>query len=134
MNHVYVKYNEINTGTTTLTFNEIGTAVEVKKIGKGFAVLKAENLTDINNLIDAQESEIQVSQISKELFAEAVKDSETIKAIDAAVGLRIREKYTLDDELSMNYKADDNAEKVQFLAFRQEQIQIGRDQKAELGL
>lgn len=131
---VYVKYNEVNTGETTLTFIEVGTTVEVKRLGKGFAVLKAENLSDINEVIDAQDSQIEVSQISKELFLDSVKDSEIVKAIDAAVGMRIREKYTLDDELSMNYKADDNAEKVQFLEFRQEQIQIGRDQKAELGL
>lgn len=131
---IYVKYNEINTGETTLTFNEVGTVVEVKKIAKGFAVLKAENLSDINAIIDAQDSQIEVSQISKELFLDSVKDSEIVKAIDAAVSMRIREKYTLDDELSMNYKADDDAEKIAFLAFRTEQIQIGREQKAELGL
>ena len=131
---VYVKYNEVNTGETTLTFNEIGTAVEVKKIQKGFSVLKSENLTDINTLIDAQDVAIEVSQISKELFVEAVKDSETVKAIDAAVGMRIREKYTLDDELSMAYKADDSISKVEFLAYRQEQVNIAKEQKAELGL
>lgn len=131
---VYVKYNEVNTGETTLTFNEIGTAVEVKKIQKGFSVLKSENLTDINTLIDAQDVAIEVSQISKELFVEAVKDSETVKAIDAAVGMRIREKYTLDDELSMAYKADDSISKVEFLVYRQEQVNIAKEQKAEVGL
>ena len=131
---VYVKYNEVNTGETTLTFNEIGTAVEVKKIQKGFSVLKSENLIDINTLIDAQDVAIEVSQISKELFVEAVKDSETVKAIDAAVGMRIREKYTLDDELSMAYKADDSISKVEFLVYRQEQVNIAKEQKAEVGL
>lgn len=131
---VYVKYNEVNTGETTLTFIEVGTTVEVKRLGKGFAVLKAENLSDINEVIDAQDSQIEVSQISKELFLDSVKDSEIVKAIDAAVGMRIREKYTLDDELSMAYKADDNIEKIAFLNFRAEQIAIGRDQKAEIGL
>lgn len=131
---VYVKYNEVNTGETTLTFNEIGTAVEVKRIDKGYAVLKAENLTDINTLIDAQDTAIEVSQISKELFVDAVKDSEIVKAIDAAVGLRIREKYTLDDELSMAYKSETSNSKIAFLEFRQEQIKIAKEQKEELGL
>lgn len=131
---VYVKYNEVNTGETTLTFNEVGTVVEVKKIAKGFAVLKAENLSDINEVIDAQDSQIEVSQISKELFLDSVKDSETVKVIDAAVGLRIRERYTLDEELSMAYKPETSSSKIAFLEFRQEQIQIGREQKAELGL
>ena len=131
---VYVKYNEVNTGETTLTFNEIGTAVEVKRIDKGYAVLKAENLTDINTLIDAQDTAIEVSQISKELFVDAVKDSEIVKAIDAAVGLRIREKYTLDDELSMAYKSETSNSKIAFLEFRAEQIAIAKEQKEELGL
>lgn len=131
---VYVKYNEVNTGETTLTFIEVGTTVEVKRLGKGFAVLKAENLSDINEVIDAQDSQIEVSQISKELFLDSVKDSETIKAIDAAVGLRIRERYTLDEELSMAYKPETSSSKIAFLEFRQEQINIAKEQKAELGL
>lgn len=131
---VYVKYNEVNTGETTLTFIEVGTTVEVKRLGKGFAVLKAENLSDINEVIDAQDSQIEVSQISKELFLDSVKDSETIKAIDAAVGLRIRERYTLDEELSMAYKSETSSSKIAFLEFRQEQINIAKEQKAELGL
>lgn len=130
----YLKYNDVDTGETTITFNEVGTTVEVKKIQKGFVVLKAENLADITAVIDAQDPAIEVSQISKELFVEATKDAEIVKAIDAAVGMRIREKYTLDDELSMAYKADDSISKVEFLAFRQEQVNIAKEQKAELGL
>lgn len=130
----YLKYNDVDTGETTITFNEVGTIVEVKKIQKGFVVLKAENLADITAVIDAQDPAIEVSQISKELFIEATKDAEIVKAIDAAVGMRIREKYTLDDELSMVYKADDSISKVEFLAFRQEQVNIAKEQKAELGL
>ena len=131
---VYVKFNEINTGATTLTFNEVGVKVEVKKIAKGYAVLKADNLADINEVIDAQDAQIEVSQISKELFVDATKDAEIVKAIDAAVGMRIRERYSLDDELSMNYKADDSSSKIAFLAYRDEQIAICKEQKAELGL
>ena len=131
---VYVKYNDVNTGETTITFNEIGTTVEVKKIAKGFVVLKAENLADITAVIDAQDPAIEVSQISKELFVEATKDAEIVKAIDAAVGMRIREKYTLDDELSMVYKSAESISKVEFLAYRQEQVNIAKEQKAELGL
>lgn len=130
----YLKYNDVDTGETTITFNEVGTTVEVKKIQKGFVVLKAENLADITAVIDAQDPAIEVSQISKELFVEATKDAEIVKAIDAAVGMRIREKYTLDDELSMAYKADDSISKVEFLAYRQEQVNIAKEQKAELGL
>lgn len=130
----YLKYNDVDTGVTTITFNEVGAMVEVKKIQKGFVVLKAENLADITAVIDAQDPAIEVSQISKELFVEATKDAEIVKAIDAAVSMRIREKYTLDDELSMAYKADDSISKVEFLAFRQEQVNIAKEQKAELGL
>ena len=130
----YLKYNDVDTGVTTITFNEVGAMVEVKKIQKGFVVLKAENLADITAVIDAQDPAIEVSQISKELFVEATKDAEIVKAIDAAVSMRIREKYTLDDELSMAYKADDPIPKVEFLAFRQEQVNIAKEQKAELGL
>jgi hypothetical protein len=131
---IYLKYNDVDTGETTITFNEVGTTVEVKKIQKGFVVLKAENLADITAVIDAQDPAIEVSQISKELFVEATKDAEVVKAIDAAVGMRIREKYTLDDELSMAYKANDSISKVEFLAYRQEQVNIAKEQKAELGL
>ena len=131
---VYVKYNDVDTGATTITFNEVGTTVEVKKIKKGFVVLKAENLADITAVIDAQDPAIEVSQISKELFVEATKESETVKAIDAAVGMRIRERYSLEDELSMNYKANDSSSKIAFLAYRDEQIAICKEQKAELGL
>lgn len=130
----YLKYNDVDTGVTTITFNEVGAMVEVKKIQKGFVVLKAENLADITAVIDAQDPAIEVSQISKELFVEATKDAEIVKAIDAAVGMRIREKYALDDELSMSYKADASISKVEFLAFRQEQVNIAKEQKAELGL
>lgn len=132
--YVYVKYNEVVTDETTLTFNEVGTNVKVKKIAKGFAVLVADDLSDINTVIDAQDPAIQTSQISKELFVEATKESEAVKAINAAVGIRIRDKYSLDDELSMTYKADDSISKVEFLAFRQEQINIAKEQRAELGL
>jgi hypothetical protein len=34
----------------------------------------------------------------------------------------------------MNYKASDSASKIEFLEFRQEQINIAKEQKAELGL
>ena len=132
--NVYVKYSEINTGATTLTFNEVGVKVEVKRIAKGYAVLKADELVDINDVIDAQDSQIQVSQISKELFVAATKDAEIVKAIDNSVGMRIREVYSLDDELSMAYKADDSSTKIAFLAYRDEQIAICKEQKAELGL
>lgn len=131
---IYVKYDEINTGETTISFNEVGVDVEVKKIAKGFAILKGENLESINNVIDAQDPLINVSQLTKELFVDATKDSETVKAIDAAVGLRIRAKYSLDDELSMAHKTNESASKVEFLAFRQEQIDIAKEQKAEIGL
>lgn len=131
---VYVKYNEINTGESTLTFNEVDVKVEVKKLSKGYAALKADELVDINKVIDAQDPQIEVSQISKELFVESVKDSETVKAIDATVGMRIRQKYSLDDELAMAYKADDSNSKIAFLAYRDEQIAICKEQKAELGL
>ena len=131
---VYVKYNDVNTGETTITFNEVGTTVEVKKIAKGFAVLKAENLADITAVIDAQDPAIEVSQISKELFVDATKESEVVKVINAGVGMRIRAKYSLDDELSMTYKADDSISKVEFLTFRENQINIAKAQRAELGL
>lgn len=134
MNVSYVKYTEINTGETTLTFNQIGTNVEVINISKGLVVLKGEQQKQIDDCIDNQNELIQASKISKEVFMELAKDSEIIKAIDAATGLRIRAKYSIDDELSMAYKADDNIEKIAFLNFRAEQIAIGRDQKAELGL
>ena len=131
---VYVKYHEINTGATTLTFNEFGVKVEVKKIAKGYAILKADNLADINEVIDAQDAQIEVSQISKELFVDATKDSETVKAIDAAVGMRIRAKYSLGDVLSMAYKSAESSSKIAFMEFRTEQIAIAKEQKEELGL
>ena len=37
----YAKYSEINTGETTLTFNQLDTNVEVITISKGLVVLKA---------------------------------------------------------------------------------------------
>lgn len=131
---VYVKYNDVDTGATTITFNEVGTTVEVKKIAKGFVVLKAENLAEINKVIDAQDPAIGVSQISKELFVDVTKESETVKAIDAAVGMRIRAKYSLDDELSMAYKSAESSSKIAFMEFRAEQIAIAKEQKEELGL
>lgn len=131
---VYIKYNNVNTGETTITFNEVGTTVEVKKIAKGFVVLKAENLADITAVIDAQDPAIEVSQISKELFVDATKESETVKAIDAAVGMRIRDKYSLDDELSMAYKSAESSSKIAFMEFRTEQIAIAKEQKEVLGL
>lgn len=134
MNVSYVKYTEINTGETTLTFNQIGTNVEVINISKGLVVLKGEQQKQIDDCIDNQNELIQASKISKEAFSELAKDSEIIKAIDAATSLRIRAKYSIADELSMAYKADDNIEKIAFLNFRAEQIAIGRDQKAEIGL
>lgn len=134
MNVSYVKYTEINTGETTLTFNQIGTNVEVINISKGLVVLKGEQQKQIDDCIDNQNELIQASKISKEAFAELAKDSEIVKAIDDATGLRIRAKYSIGDELSMAYKADDNIEKIAFLNFRAEQIAIGRDQKAEIGL
>lgn len=130
----YLKYNDVDTSETTITFNEVGTTVEVKKIQKGFVVLKAENLADITAVIDAQDPAIEVSQISKELFVEATKESETVKAIDAAVGMRIRTKYSLDDELSMAHKSAESSSKIAFMEFRAEQIAIAKEQKAELGL
>ena len=72
---VYLKYNDVDTGETTITFNEVGTTVEVKKIQKGFVVLKAENLADITAVIDAQDPAIEVSQISKELFVASTNNS-----------------------------------------------------------
>ena len=68
------------------------------------------------------------------LYTELAKDSEAVKAIDSATGARIRAKYSLEDELSMNYKANDNPEKIAFLEYREEQIELGRNQKKEMGL
>ena len=130
----YAKFSEVNNGETTLTFNQLNPDVEVKVVSKGLVVLKGEQQKQIDDCIDNQNELIQASKISKEAFAELAKDSEIVKAIDDATGLRIRAKYSIGDELSMAYKADDNIEKIAFLNFRAEQIAIGRDQKAELGL
>lgn len=130
----YIKFTEIDNGETTLTFNEIGSKVEVKVLKKGFAVLKGDSQNDINELIDSQRSEISSTQIPKELFMAEIIDCEAIKAIDEATGLRIRNRYSINDELAMNYKDENHPEKIEFLRFRDEQIRISRDQKQELGL
>lgn len=130
----YAKYSEINTGETTLTFNQLDTNVEVITISKGLVVLKSLEQKNIDDCIDNQNPQISAVKISKEVFTELAKDSEAVKAIDFATGVRIRAKYSLEDELSMNYKANDNPEKIAFLEYREEQIELGRNQKKEMGL
>ena len=130
----YVKYTEVEKEDTTLAFNEMGVDVEVKKIAPGYAVLFADTVGAINTVIDAQSEEISVSIITKDLFVDATSNSQTVKAIESAVDMRIRDKYTLGDELSMNHKLETSASKIAYLAFRQEQIDICKEQKAELGL
>ena len=130
----YAKYSEINTGETTLTFNQLDTNVEVITISKGLVVLKSLEQKNIDDCIDNQNPQISAVKISKEVFTELAKDSEAVKAIDFAIGARIRAKYSLEDELSMNYKANDNPEKIAFLEYREEQIELGRNQKKEMGL
>ena len=130
----YAKYSEINMGETTLTFNQLDTNVEVITISKGLVVLKSLEQKNIDDCIDNQNPQISAVKISKEVFTELAKDSEAVKAIDFATGARIRAKYSLEDELSMNYKANDNPEKIAFLEYREEQIELGRNQKKEMGL
>ena len=130
----YAKYSEINTGETTLTFNQLDTNVEVITISKGLVVLKSLEQKNIDDCIDNQNPQISAVKISKEVFTELAKDSEAVKAIDFATGARIRAMYSLEDELSMNYKANDNPEKIAFLEYREEQIELGRNQKKEMGL
>lgn len=130
----YAKYNEINTGETTLTFNQLDSNVEVITISKGLVVLKSLEQKNIDDCINNQNPQISAVKISKEVFTELAKDSEAVKAIDFATGARIRAKYRLEDELSMHYKANDNPEKIAFLQYRAEQIEKGRSQKEELGL
>ena len=89
---------------------------------------------NIDDCIDNQNPQISAVKISKEVFTELAKDSEAVKAIDFATGARIRAKYSLEDELSMSYKANDNPEKIAFLEYREEQIELGRNQKKEMGL
>ena len=129
----YAKYSEINTGETTLTFNQLDTNVEVITISKGLVVLKSLEQKNIDDCIDNQNPQISAVKISKEVFTELAKDSEAVKAIDFAIGARIRAKYSLGDELSMNYKANDNPEKIAFLEYREDQIELVRNQKEEMG-
>ena len=86
----YAKYSEINTGETTLTFNQLDTNVEVITISKGLVVLKSLEQKNIDDCIDNQNPQISAVKISKEVFTELAKDSEAAKAIEFATGARIR--------------------------------------------
>lgn len=130
----YVRYTEVNTGDSTLSFNEIGTEVDVKILKKGYAVLNADTKKAITELIGVQNPLIASTIIPKEEFIEAVEDSEAVVAINESVNLRIRAKYTLAEELSMAHEDNLSAKKIAFLQYREEQRQLGKEQKAELGI
>lgn len=129
----YVKFQEKKDQFTTFTFNQLNEKVKVNRIEKGYVTLVGTR-SDIVELIGMQDSVIEVHVVPKEQFLQEVKNCHLLKVIDDATSVRIREKYSLSDELSMNYKADDNPEKIAFLEYRAEQIQKGRSQKEELGL
>lgn len=129
----YVKFQEKKDQFTTFTFNQLNEKVKVNRIERGYVTLVGTR-SDIIELIELQDSIIEVHIVPKEQFLEEVKNCHLLKVINDATSARIREKYSLSDELSMNYKADDNPEKIAFLQYRAEQIEKGRLQKAEIGL
>lgn len=129
----YVKFQEKKDQFTTFTFNQLNEKVKVNRIEKGYVTLVGTR-SDIIELIELQDSIIEVHIVPKEQFLEEVKNCHLLKVIDNATSERIREKYSLSDELSMNYKVEDNPEKIAFLQYRAEQIEKGRLQKAEIGL
>lgn len=130
----YFKFQEVQEEDTKVGFIEVGVDVEVIRIKNGYVVLKAPTAAKLQEVITAQDARINVQELTKQEFKDATADAQVIKAIDEAVDARIRQKYTLGEELSMYHKADTVQEKIDFLAYRQEQILIGREQKAELGL
>lgn len=129
----YVKFQEKKDQFTTFTFNELNEKVKVNRIEKGYVTLVGTR-SDIDELIGLQDSVIEVHVVPKEQFLQEVKNCHLLKVIDDVTSARIRGKYSLADELSMNYKTDDNPEKIAFLQYRAEQIEKGRLQKKDLGL
>jgi len=130
---VYVKHKELKDEYTTISFVSSKESVKVNRIDTGYITLVGSK-SAVNELIAAQDARIEVVIISKEQFLEEMKDSHILRVIDEATGLRIRERYTVEQELSMLHKKSDDPEKIEYLAFREEQLEVGRAQKNELGL
>ncbi|QNK85967.1 hypothetical protein HOO31_04990 [Aliarcobacter cryaerophilus] len=129
----YIKYSDVKDEYTTITLVHIP-GTEIKIIDKGFAVISSELEENINTFIDSQDERLSITQIPKEVFLEAVKDCHLIKVIDEATGKRIRDKYTIEQELSMLHKEATDPRKIEYLEFRDIHLEIGRKQKEEIGL
>lgn len=129
----YVKFIEVKTEHTVLTFRGGDDTVKVNYFNVNAVSIVANNEDDIEVLVKNQALEIEVLYISQDEFKTLVANSLQLERIRDVVKEKIALKYDNSDEIAMDRKADDDVKKVAYKEYIQECLAYGYTLKAEIG-
>jgi len=132
----YVKFKKVNTGDTVLEFKEVGILGENVKINYfdvPIVSLESDSEDDINNLINAQDSQIECEEVSKDEFIELVKNSAQINRIKDIVKAKIAEKYSFADEIKLIKLSTDDPKRQEYEDYVNSCKDIGKELKEQIG-
>ena len=128
----YIKFEEIETELTVLGFNSENEDVKVNHFDVNVVSLDGEE-SDIDSLVNTQDTRIICEEISHEEFKTLVNESTQLNKIRDVVKERIARKYAPADEIAMMKRDDSDERKVAYEAYVIACRILGDKLKKEIG-
>jgi len=128
----YIKFEEVETEFTVLGFNSENEDVKVNHFDVNVVSLDGEE-SDIDSLVNTQDTRIICEEISHEEFKTLVNESTQLNKIRDVVKENIAKKYALADEIAMMKRDDSDERKVAYEAYVIACRILGDKLKKEIG-
>ena len=128
----YIKFEEVETEFTVLGFNSENEDVKVNHFDVNVVSLDGEE-SDIDSLVNTQDTRIICEEISHEEFKTLVNESTQLNKIRDVVKERIARKYAPADEIAMMKRDDSDERKVAYEAYVIDCRILGDKLKKEIG-
>lgn len=129
----YIKFTKTKDEFTTHEFKGGDELVKVNYFDVDVVSVEAADVSDIDALIDSQETAINCTEITQEEFKTLVSDSSQLNRIREVVASEIAKKYTIADEIGMAKRAADDAKRIEYEGYVLQCIDIGRQLKSKIG-
>ena len=128
----YIKFEEVETEFTVSGFNSGNEDVKVNHFDVNVVSLDGEE-SDIDSLVNTQDTRIICEEISHEEFKTLVNESTQLNRIRDVVKENIAKKYALADEIAMMKRDDSDERKVAYEAYVIACRILGDKLKKEIG-
>jgi hypothetical protein len=118
---------------TTHEFRGTSEGTNVNHFDSAVVSIQSEDETQIDALIESQESVINCTLITKEEFKEMVSDSAQLNRIRDVVKEKIAVKYSFADEIAMLKKEQTDPKRVEYDIYVEECKLLGETLKNLIG-